>query len=59
MNKSELTPKEWWESKSKYGANVSFQWGCQDPFLVAVDGLVHESEGSKPIYKPTTCGVPL
>ena len=47
------------EAKSKDGANISFQWGCQDPFLVAVDGLVHEPEGNKPIYKPTTCGVPL
>ena len=53
----ERSSREGWESKSKDGANVSFQWGCQDPFLVAVDGLVHEPEGNKPIYKPLTCGV--
>ena len=45
---------EGWESKSKDGTNVSFQWGCQDPFLVAVDRLVHESEGNKPIYNLQT-----
>ena len=55
----ERSSREGWESKSKDGANVSFQWGCQDPFLVAVDRLVHEPEGNNPIYKPTTCGVPL
>ena len=55
----ERSSREGWESKSKDGANISFQWGCQDPFLVAVDRLVHEPEGNKSIYKPTTCGVPL
>ena len=53
----ERSSREGWESKSKDGANISFQWGCQDPFLVAVDGLVHEPEGNKPIYKPITCNV--
>ena len=50
----ERSSREGWESKSKDGANVSFQWGCQDPFLVAVDRLVHESEGNKPIYNLQT-----
>ena len=53
----ERSSRERGESKSKDGANISFQWGCQDPFLVAVDRLVHEPEGNKSIYKPTTCCV--
>ena len=56
---SKRSSVHWRKSETKNGTNISFQWGCQDPFLVAVDGLVHKPEGNKPIYKPTTCGVPL
>ena len=40
----ERPARERWESKTKDGTNITFQGGCQDSILVAVDCFVHKPE---------------